>query len=230
MAAMPRLKLTDGSHTDLPEGEPVGDVLPPDAIARAWTVSWSICRSSPGRRGVEAVSPADDDGLHVLRHSTAHVMAQAVCDLCPGAKYAIGPAIEDGFYYDFELREPLSPEDLARIEARMREIVAAAAVRARGARRGRRRSSASPISRTSGRSSSGRGRGGARAPSATASPCTATTGGPTCASVRTSRPPAGWARSCCHVAGAYWRGDEKRPKLQRVYGTAWATRRSSTPT
>src|SRR5688572_2522649 len=63
--------------------------------------------------------------LQVLRHSTAHVMAQAVCDLWPGAKYAIGPPIEDGFYYDFDLPEQLTPEDLPRIEARMREIVAA---------------------------------------------------------------------------------------------------------
>ena len=59
----------------------------------------------------------------MLRHSTAHVMAQAVCDVIPGAKYAIGPAIEDGFYYDFALPEPLSPEDLPRIEERMAEIV-----------------------------------------------------------------------------------------------------------
>src|ERR671918_690475 len=65
------------------------------------------------------------DDLEVLRHSTAHVMAQAVCDLWPGAKYAIGPPIEDGFYYDFELPEQLTPDDLPRIEARMREIVQA---------------------------------------------------------------------------------------------------------
>ena len=68
---------------------------------------------------------ADQDDLEVLRHSTAHVMAQAVFGLWPGAKYAIGPPIEDGFYYDFELPEQLTPDDLPRIEARMREIVQA---------------------------------------------------------------------------------------------------------
>src|SRR5918996_1354209 len=68
---------------------------------------------------------ANDPDLEVLRHSTAHVMAQAVCDLWSGAKYAIGPPIEDGFYYDFELTEQLTPDDLPRIEARMREIVQA---------------------------------------------------------------------------------------------------------
>src|SRR6476620_7984629 len=73
------------------------------------------------------VTPATPDGREVLRHSTAHVMAQAVTDLFPGAKYAIGPAISDGFYYDFELPGGVhfSDDDLGRIEARMREIVQA---------------------------------------------------------------------------------------------------------
>src|SRR5207245_5663344 len=73
---------------------------------------------------VEPVLASDPDGVRVLRHSTAHVMAQAVCDLFPGARYAIGPPIEDGFYYDFDLPVSLSPEDLQRIEARMMEIAA----------------------------------------------------------------------------------------------------------
>src|SRR4051795_2258579 len=74
---------------------------------------------------VAIITPASDDGREVLRHSTAHVMAQAVTDLFPGAKYAIGPAIADGFYYDFELPdgEHFSDDALERIEARMREIV-----------------------------------------------------------------------------------------------------------
>ena len=67
------------------------------------------------------------DGRHVLRHSTAHVMAQAVTQLFPGAKYSIGPAIENGFYYDFELPggRTFSDDDLGAIEARMREIIRA---------------------------------------------------------------------------------------------------------
>src|SRR6201999_342850 len=76
---------------------------------------------------VAIITPDSDDGREVLRHSTAHVMAQAVSDLFPGAKYAIGPAIADGFYYDFELPDGqhFSDDDLERIEARMREIVRA---------------------------------------------------------------------------------------------------------
>ena len=59
-----------------------------------------------------------------MRHSAAHIMAEAVRDLFPGVKVAIGPAIENGFYYDFEVAEPFTPEDLEKIEGRMRELVA----------------------------------------------------------------------------------------------------------
>ena len=62
------------------------------------------------------------DSLYDLRHSTAHLMAQAIGELYPGVKYAIGPPIEDGFYYDMEFQEPLKEEDLQRIEDKMREI------------------------------------------------------------------------------------------------------------
>jgi threonyl-tRNA synthetase len=63
--------------------------------------------------------------LYRLRHSAAHVMAQAVLEKVPGGKVAIGPPVEDGFYYDFDLPRPLTPEDLEEIEARMREIIKA---------------------------------------------------------------------------------------------------------
>jgi threonyl-tRNA synthetase len=71
------------------------------------------------------VKLAEPEGLEVMRHSAAHVMAQAVRHLFPGAKLAIGPAIENGFYYDFDLPEPLKPEDLAAIEAEMAKIISA---------------------------------------------------------------------------------------------------------
>src|SRR5207248_6552706 len=71
------------------------------------------------------ITPESEDGREVLRHSTAHVLAEAVTQLFPGAKYAIGPAIADGFYYDFDLPggETFNEEELAQIEQRMREIV-----------------------------------------------------------------------------------------------------------
>src|SRR5512136_2084232 len=69
------------------------------------------------------MSEGHDDILHRIRHSASHVMAQAVLELFPGGKIAIGPAIEDGFYYDFDLPRALLPEDLDTIESRMREII-----------------------------------------------------------------------------------------------------------
>src|SRR5438477_11590538 len=123
---MPKLELPDGRTVDLPEGEPVAEMLPAEAIAARFAgelVDLSFVPSEDG--SVSPVTVGEPDGLHVLRHSTAHVMAQAVCDLFPGAKYAIGPPIQDGFYYDFELPggAHFSEDDLGRIEARMREIV-----------------------------------------------------------------------------------------------------------
>ncbi len=67
----------------------------------------------------------EDRGRTILRHSTAHVLAQAVLNLYPAAKFAIGPPIEDGFYYDFDVEHPFTPDDLERIEAEMRKIVKA---------------------------------------------------------------------------------------------------------
>ena len=69
------------------------------------------------------MSEGHEEELHRIRHSASHVMAQAVLETFPGGKIAIGPAIEDGFYYDFDLPRTLLPEDLDKIEARMREIV-----------------------------------------------------------------------------------------------------------
>ena len=71
----------------------------------------------------KVVEKYEGSHLYKLRHSTAHVMAQAVLDKFPEAKIAIGPAIEDGFYYDFDLPRPLTPDDLSAIETRMREII-----------------------------------------------------------------------------------------------------------
>src|SRR4029453_16664376 len=72
---------------------------------------------------VTPVAIDEPDGLNVLRHSTAHVLAQAVQDTFPEAKLGIGPPIENGFYYDFDVAKPFVPEDLAKLEKRMQEIV-----------------------------------------------------------------------------------------------------------
>lgn len=84
-----------------------------------------LAATPQGRVRVNFITASDPKGLEIMRHSTAHVMAQAVRHIIPEAKLAIGPAIENGFYYDFDLPRPLTPEDLAAIEEEMKKIVAA---------------------------------------------------------------------------------------------------------
>src|SRR6478672_2174929 len=129
------ITLPDGSTRDYDAGVTAGEVaasigrgLAKAALAAKVDDEWfDLDRPIQHDAAVALVTPDSDDGREVLRHSTAHVMAQAVTDLFPGAKYAIGPAISDGFYYDFELPDGahFSDHDLERIEARMREIVKA---------------------------------------------------------------------------------------------------------
>jgi threonyl-tRNA synthetase len=220
---MPTIELAGGTTTELPEGEPVGAVLPPEAIAArvdGELVELSYVPAIDGK--VEPVLPDDPDGLHVLRHSAAHVLAQAVCDLWPGTRYAIGPPIEDGFYYDLELPAQVSESDLAKIEDRMREIVAADQpfVREEIPRaEALERFADQPYKREIIESLEE-----GEVPA-----------GDTVTVYRND----GWADLCLgphvpstgrltafklmKVAGAYWRGDEARPMLTRIYGTAWAT-------
>jgi len=73
---------------------------------------------------LELISVQSEEGQDILRHSTSHVMAQAVQELYPGVKISIGPSIENGFYYDFDYERAFTPEDLEKIDARMREIIA----------------------------------------------------------------------------------------------------------
>ena len=171
------------------------------------------------------IPAASEEGRRVLRHSTAHLLAQAVTDLFPGAGYAIGPPVEDGFYYDFDVPEPFTPDDLERIEARMRELAAAGQrfVREELTReQGLALFADQPYKREiieSVDESEGAGpavsvyrnvdAGGAQA---WVDLCR----GPHVPSTRRLG-----AFKLLRVAGAYWRGDESRPQLQRIYGTAW---------
>ncbi|MDY6054789.1 threonine--tRNA ligase [Micrococcus sp.] len=84
---------------------------------------WDLSREVPAGASVEAVDISEPDGLNVLRHSTAHVMAQAVQQLRPDAKLGIGPFITDGFYFDFDVAEPFTPEDLKQLEKMMQRII-----------------------------------------------------------------------------------------------------------
>src|SRR5437667_1309982 len=127
--------LPDGSARELDAGSTpatvaaaIGPRLAKAAVAAKADGEWiDLDRPLDHDVTLSIVTPDSADGREVLRHSTAHVLAEAVTRLFPGAKYAIGPAIEDGFYYDFELPDGkhFTEDDLGRIEARMREIVAA---------------------------------------------------------------------------------------------------------
>src|SRR5580692_4823032 len=134
MAGVISVRLPDGSMRELAEGttaaefaQAIGPRLAKAAVA-ATLDGREVDLSAPLPDGAEvAIVTADSDaGREVLRHSTAHVLAQAVLRLWPGAKYAIGPVIENGFYYDFELPDGarFSDDDLGRIEAEMRKIMA----------------------------------------------------------------------------------------------------------
>jgi threonyl-tRNA synthetase len=222
---MPSVTLHDGSSVQLPEGEPVASVLGPDAIAARVDGELRDLAFIPTAGAVvEPVTPADDDGLQVLRHSTAHVLAQAVCDVVPGTKYAIGPATADGFYYDFELPAPVGSDDLPKIEARMHELAAAdqTFVREEVPRTEAMERLADQPYKVEILKDLGE-EAGEVGP------------GDTVTLYRND----GWVDLCLgphvpstgrlgafrltSVAGAYWRGDEARPMLTRIYGTAWAT-------
>jgi threonyl-tRNA synthetase len=189
---------------------------------------------------VELITADSPDGREVLRHSTAHVLAQAVTDLYPGAKYAIGPAINDGFYYDFDLPDGqhFTESDLARIEDRMREIVAADERFEREALDfddAIRLFAEQPYKieiiervRAGGATNEDAGEAGGDGNVSVyrnlhdghvdfVDLCR----GPHVPSTGKLR-----AFKLMRVAGAYWRGDEKRQQLQRIYGTAWESEKA----
>ena len=198
-------------------------------IAIADGVELDLNRPLPDGASVSLVFPASEEGLEVLRHSTAHVLAQAVLTLYPGATFSIGPPIEDGFYYDFDLPDgqTFSDEDLKKITSKMKEIV------------GRRQ----PFIRSEVERSEANQLfanhpykleildGEADDPTSGPEGDVITTYRNTDEFVDLCRGPhvpnTGYLAhfELMRVAGAYWRGDENRPMLQRIYGTAWATKK-----
>lgn len=238
------ITLPDGSTRKLPEGATGADLaadIGPGLAKAALVVTVDgdardLDRVLPDGSTVSIVTASSDDGLHTIRHSTAHVLAQAVLDLWPGATYAIGPPIQDGFYYDFELPggATFSNEDLEAIEVRMRLVIDADQAFERheaDAAEALELFSGHPYKReiieqvTSGAAT------GELAGEAS-----------TDGSVTYYRNGEGFIDLCLgphvpstgrlghfalqKVAGAYWRGDEKQPMLQRIYGTAWADKKA----
>ncbi|HSE08232.1 MAG TPA: threonine--tRNA ligase [Nocardioidaceae bacterium] len=186
---------------------------------------------------VEAVAIDSPDGRDILRHSTAHVMAQAVQELYPEAKLGIGPPVADGFYYDFDVAEPFKPEDLAKIESRMRKIVKEGQKFSRRA-----------VSDEAARQELAHepykleliGLKGAGAEAAEGADVEVGAGELTIYDNIKRDGSLAWKDLCrgphlpttkripafklMRSAAAYWRGSEKNPQLQRIYGTAWESR------
>ncbi len=219
-----RVTFADGSLREFPKGVTIGEVLKESSKADQKSIAAKVdgsfadltsCLDHDAR--VEGVDPSSAEGLDILRHSASHIMAQAVQSLYPEAKIAIGPAIENGFYYDFDVKQPFTQEDLEKIEAKMAEIVAA-----------RLPFSRSVLPKTE----------AIRFFDDRKEPykidLIESFDDPTVSMYRQGDfvdlcrgphiPHTGWLRAfkLTSVAGAYWRGDERNPMLQRIYGTAFA--------
>jgi threonyl-tRNA synthetase len=224
---MPVVSLPDGSNRQYPQPVTVADVaadLGPGLAraALAGRVDGRLVDTShviDDDAELAIVTPQSDEALELIRHDAAHVMAQAVQELYPGTQVTIGPAIEDGFYYDFARDEPFTPADLAKIEDRMREIVGRDL----------------PIIRevwdrdTAKRTFADIGEDykvqiiediipeGEEVSVYRQGDWFDVCRGPHLPS--TGRLPK--AFKLMKLAGAYWRGDSRNPMLQRIYGTAW---------
>ncbi|MGH9108617.1 MAG: threonine--tRNA ligase, partial [Acidimicrobiales bacterium] len=221
MAATVTVRLPDGSARELAEGATASDLAAAigPRLARAAVAAEIDGRladlSTDLRQGdqVSIVTPSSDAGRDVLRHSTAHVLAQAVLRLWPGAHYAIGPVIADGFYYDFELPggDRFSDGDLDRIEAEMRSIVGEDQPFVRhehSVEEGLAIFADQPFKR--------------EIIEAVVSAYRNTPGFvDLCRGPHVPSTDRLGSFELMRVAGAYWRGDERRPQLQRIYGTAW---------
>lgn len=222
------LTFPDGSEREYPSGvtgaeiaASIGPRLAKAAVAiqhlgRELDLGRPITTDGP----VSIITADSEAGRHILRHSAAHVMAQAVLDLYPGAKFAIGPPITDGFYYDFEVDAPFTPEDLERIEARMAEIIAEDQSFERDelsieealevfADQPFKTEIIESVDETE-------GAGGNTVSVYRNNQFVDLCRGPHVPSTKQLK-----AVKLMRSAGAYWRGDETKPQLQRIYGTAW---------
>jgi len=220
---MARVTLPDGSTIEIADGstaerlaEQIGPRLAKAAVA-ARINGQLVDMSTPinGDMSLEIITPKDPDGLDIIRHSCAHVMAEAICAIWPDTRLVYGPTVEDGFYYDIDLDEPIRPTDFERIEQKMREITAAdKTITRRELTRAEALEKLSGdkykldnINRAEGDTISFYSHGDGfedlcRGPHV---PGTAKVG----------------SFKIMSVAGAYWHGDPTQKMLQRVYGTTW---------
>jgi threonyl-tRNA synthetase len=223
---MPVITLPDGSEKrfDAPVdalsiARSIGARLEKDAVAaRIDGTLRDLATTIASDARIEIVTRYEPDGIELLRHDAAHVMAEAVKELYPETQVTIGPAIENGFYYDFARKEPFTPEDLERIEARMREIVERDEPIAREVWE---RDAA--VAFFEGMGEHYKAEIIAAIPAG--EPISVYRQGGFVDLCRGPHLPStgrlGQAFKLMKLAGAYWRGDSRNEMLQRVYGTAW---------
>lgn len=225
---MATITLPDGSTLELGEGatakqvaEKIGPGLAKAAVA-ARIDGKLVDLSTPltGNPRVQIVTSKDKEGLELMRHSCAHVMAEAICSLWPQTKLVYGPTVQDGFYYDIDLDDPIRPDDFPRIEAKMQEIAEANKpfVRKELSRQEaldklkNDKYKTDNIERVDSPVISFYSHGDNGFQDLCRGPHVPTTGKV-------------GAFKIMSVAGAYWHGDAKQKMLQRVYGTAWPTKK-----
>ncbi|MEU5938062.1 threonine--tRNA ligase [Micromonospora sp. NPDC047548] len=217
----------------LPVAGPKAIVVVRDPQGQLRDLDWKPAEETT----VEPVTLDSPDGLNVLRHSTAHVLAQAVQDVFPEAKLGIGPPIENGFYYDFAVDKPFQPDDLGKLEKRMQEIIKS------GQRFRRRRFNSMDEAKAELAAEpfklelidvKGEGLDSSEVMEVGGGELTIYD------NLAANEEKVCWSDLCrgphlpntrligafklMRSAAAYWRGSEKNPQLQRVYGTAWPTR------
>ena len=231
--------LPDGSSRALPAGSSIADLAASIGsrlakAAVAGTVDGDeVDLTVPLFDGatVSIITADSDAGRHVLRHSTAHVLAQAVVQLFDGAHFTIGPAIEDGFYYDFALpnNKTFSDDDLAAIEKRMREIIKAnqpftrseVSVKEALAVFATQPYKCEIIERVTSGAADGSDVGEVGSADSVSLYRNSDSFVDLCRGPHVPSTSRLGHFSLMKVAGAYWRGNEKGPMLQRIYGTAW---------
>ena len=224
---MPTIKLPDNSErkfehdvTGQEIAGAIGQGLARDAVAiRVDGELWDLTRSIADDSSVEIITRDTPDGLEILRHDAAHVLAEAVKELWPETQVTIGPAIENGFYYDFARDEPFTPEDLVVIEERMKEIVDRDEKIQREVWK---RNKAIEFFRGIGEEYKAR----IIEDIPEGETITLYQQGDFIDLCRGPHLPStgklGKAFHLTRVSGAYWRGDSRNAMLQRIYGTAWA--------
>jgi threonyl-tRNA synthetase len=222
-----RVTLNDGNSVEIRRGSRIyelASLLSVDGAIIAAKINGSpmdLSRALDEDCSLEWVSIDSPEGLDVLRHSTAHLMAQAVQSLFPGTQVTIGPTIEDGFYYDFKRETPFTPEEIVKIEERMEELARAnlrvtreEMPKAQAIEMFRRMGEDYKVSIIEG---------------ITDDPISLYRQGDWVDLCRGPHVPSTGklkAFKLTGVAGAYWRGDEKNEMLQRIYGTAWPTKQA----